>query len=72
MTDRPVEQRIDLAQRLTDAARPLLRLQRKRTQRRQAERAIAVVFEDEQLIGNAIATSRFTVLASHDMDPRQG
>ena len=71
LTDRTLEERITLAQQLTDAARPLLRLHRKREQRRYAERAIAVVFEDEQVVNSGIATMRFTFLASHDTDPRQ-
>jgi hypothetical protein len=68
LTDQPLESRIDLAQRITNAARPLLRLHRKREHRRYAERAIAVVFEDEQVVGSAIATMKFTFLASHDTD----
>ncbi|MEO7218839.1 MAG: hypothetical protein ABI026_11650 [Gemmatimonadaceae bacterium] len=71
LTDRPLEERIAVAQQITDAARPLLRLHRKREHRRYAERAIAVVFEDEQLASAGIATMRFTFLASHDTDPRQ-
>jgi hypothetical protein len=71
MTDRPVDERVSLAQRLTHAARPLLRMHRKREKRRQAERAIAVVFEDEMILGNGIATTKFTYLASHDADPRR-
>jgi hypothetical protein len=70
MTDRPVEERIALALNLTHAARPLLRMHRKRDRRRQAERAIAVVFEDEAIVGGGLATTRFTYLASHDTDSR--
>lgn len=36
--------------------------------RRLAERAISVVFEDEQVVEDGIATSKFTYLASHDHD----
>jgi hypothetical protein len=63
-----MENRIDLALRLAEAARPLLRSQRKGEQRRLASRAVAVVFEDEAIVGNGIATTRFTYLASHDND----
>lgn len=68
MTEAPRDQQIALARRLTDAARPMLRAHRKRDHRRLAERAIAVVFEDEQVVSDGIATSRFTYLASHDHD----
>ena len=68
MTDEPLEQRVSLARRLTEAARPLLRAHSKHKHRRFAERAIAVVFEDEQVVGEGIATSRFSYLASHDYE----
>jgi hypothetical protein len=68
MTDQSLESRVTLAQKLTDTARPLLRDKDKREHRRFAERAIAVVFEDEQVAGNGIATSRFTYVASVEHD----
>lgn len=68
MTERPLEERITLAQQLTNAARPLLRMHRKRDRRRYADRAIAVVYEDEQVASAGIATMKFTFLASHDTD----
>ena len=68
LTDRTLEERVTVAQQITNAARPLLRLHRKREHRRYAERAIAVVFEDEQIASSGIATMRFTFLASHDND----
>ncbi len=70
LTDAPLPERIALARKLTEAARPLLAEHRKREIRRLADRAIAVVFEDEQIIGDGVATSRFTYLASHDHDDR--
>lgn len=71
MTADTMENRIALARRLTEAARPILRARRKREHRRLADRAMAVVFEDEQIVADGIATSRFTFLASHDFDTRQ-
>lgn len=68
MTDAAVDSRVALAQRLTSAARPLLLAQRKRAHKRYAARAIAVVFEDEAIAQNGIATTRFTFVASHDSD----
>jgi hypothetical protein len=69
ITDQPLEQRLALARSLTDAIRPLLRRRSKREHRRLAERAISVVFEDEAVVGEGIATSRFSYLASHDPEP---
>lgn len=71
LTDDALENRVAFARRLTDAARPLLRAHRKREPRRFADRAIAVVFEDEQVVEGGIATSRFTYVASHDNDLRR-
>jgi hypothetical protein len=68
MTSEPLANRIALARRLTEAARPLLREHRKKQRRRLAERAISVVFEDEQVVEDGIATSKFTYVASHDHD----
>jgi hypothetical protein len=68
MTSAPVEQRVALARQFTAMARPLLRAHSKRDRRRYASRAIAVIFEDETIVGDGIATSRFTFLASHDSD----
>ena len=68
ITTEPIETRIALARRLTDAARPIVREQRKSRRRRLAERAISVVFEDEQVVDGGIATLRFTYVASHDHD----
>lgn len=68
ITDDALERRIAFARRLTEAARPLLRTHSKRKRRRYAERAIAVVFEDEKVVGEGIATSRFMYVASHDHD----
>jgi hypothetical protein len=69
MTAQPVDQRVALANELTDAVRPILRAEHKRKYRRYAERAISVVFEDEQVAGEGIATSRFSYVASFDHDP---
>ncbi len=68
ITGQPLEQRVALARRLAEAARPLLRANSKRKQRRYAERAIAVVFEDEAIVDDGIATSRFSYVASHDYE----
>lgn len=65
MTDAPMERRVALARRLDDAARPLLRDEGRR-RRRYADRAISIVFEDEQIAGEGIATSRFTYVARFD------
>lgn len=70
MTDAPLADRVALARRLTDAARPLLAAHRKREIRRLGGRAISVVFEDEQIVDHGVATSRFSYLASHDHDDR--
>ena len=70
ITDAALENRVALARRLTEAARPLLRAHRKKKQRVFGDRAIAVVFEDEQVVEDGIATSRFTYVASHDHDAR--
>jgi len=70
LTDDPLPERIALARKLTDAARPVLAAHRKRQIRRLAGRAIAVVFEDEQIVDDGVATSRFSYLASHDHDDR--
>ena len=67
-TTEPIEARIALARRLAEAVRPLLREQRKNRHRRLADRAISVVFEDEQVVDGGIATLRFTYVASHDHD----
>ncbi len=66
ITEQPQDQRIAIARRVTDAARPLLRVISNRQRRRYAERAIAVVFEDETIVDGGIATSRFSYVASHD------
>ena len=61
-----MHERVTLASQLTDAVRPMLRAEHKRQYRRYAERAIAIVFEDEQVIGSGIATTAFTYIASVD------
>lgn len=68
MTAEPLPDRIMLAHRIVDAARPLLRAHRKREGRRHAERAIAISFEDEEVIEGGIATTRFSYVAlmGHD------
>ena len=68
VTEQPVADRIVMARALVAELRPLLRDHSKREARRGADRAIAVVFEDEQVVGDGIATSRFSYLASHDRD----
>lgn len=64
ITERPLDERVELAHRLVDAARPLLHADSKRERRRYADRAIAVNFEDEQVMQYGIATSRFTYVAA--------
>ncbi len=63
MTDAPISERVATAHQISDAARPLIREHRKREHRRYADRAIAVSFEDEQVMDAGIATSRFTYVA---------
>jgi len=63
MTDAPMSERVATAHQISDAARPLISQHRKREHRRFAERAIAVSFEDEQVMDAGIATSRFTYVA---------
>jgi hypothetical protein len=63
-----MEQRVELARQVTATARPLLRVHSKRDRRRYANRAIAVIFEDETVVGDGIATSRFSFVASHDSE----
>ncbi|MEO7042938.1 MAG: hypothetical protein ABI035_11810 [Gemmatimonadaceae bacterium] len=71
LTDAPLADRVALARRITDAARPLLADHRKREIRRLAGRAISVAFEDELIVNEGVATSRFSYLASHDHDERE-
>ena len=63
MTDAPLSDRVATAHQITDAARPLLRQHSKRGRRRYADRAIAVIFEDEKAMETGIATARFTYVA---------
>jgi hypothetical protein len=63
VSDDPLADRIALAHQITEATRPLLRQYSKRERRRYADRAIAVSFEDEQVMETGIATSRFTYVA---------
>jgi hypothetical protein len=63
MTDAPMPERVALAHQIADAARPLIRQHGKRQRRRYADRAIAVSFEDEQVMDAGIATSKFTYVA---------
>ncbi len=65
MTAESMERRVALAHGLDEAVRPLLRDEGRR-RRRYAERAIAIVFEDEQIVGAGIGTSRFTYVARMD------
>jgi len=69
MTAEPLSDRITLAHRLVDAARPLLRAHRKREGRRHADRAIAISFEDEQVIDGGIATTKFSYVALMGNEP---
>ena len=71
LTEAPLPERLALARRITGAARPLLAAHRKREIRRLAGRAISVAFEDEQIVEDGVATSRFSYLASHDHDARE-
>ena len=70
LTDAPMAERLALARRITVAARPILADHRKREIRRLAGRAISVAFEDEQIVDDGVAMSRFSYLASHDHDER--
>lgn len=63
MTEEPLGDRVSLAHQITEATRPLLRQYSKRERRRYADRAIAVSFEDENVMATGIATSRFTYVA---------
>jgi hypothetical protein len=71
ITDLRLEQRVSLAHQLTDTVRPLLGAESKKKHRLYGARAIAIVFEDEQVTANGIATSRFTYVASVEHDPEE-